>query len=99
MNECSYAAVKLMAAIFFKSEGYNPCMSHPFEKLLEKALARSHGDENAVLGEAERLMEEGYKPEEIYGVLKKMRTSHISEFDEAILDEAVEEFGQYVDEE
>lgn len=71
-------------------------MAHPFEKLLEKALARSHGDENAVLGEAERLMEEGYKAEEIYEVLKRMRASHISEFDEAILDEAVEEFSQYV---
>ncbi len=71
-------------------------MSHPFEKILEKAIAKSHGDENAVLGEAERLMEKGYSPEEIYGVLVKLKKSLIDPFEETILREAVEEFEQYL---
>ncbi len=71
-------------------------MSHPFEKILEKAIAKSHGDENAVLGEAERLMEKGYSPEETYGVLVKLKKSLIDPFEETILREAVEEFEQYL---
>lgn len=69
---------------------------HPFEKILEKALAKSHGDENAVLGEAERLMEKGYSPNEIYDVLVKLKKSLIDPFDEGVLTEAVEEFEQYL---
>ncbi len=71
-------------------------MAHPFETILEKALARSHGDENAVLGEAERLMDEGYAPREIYDILVKLKKSLIDPFDEEILAEAVDEFEQYV---
>lgn len=67
--------------------------------MLEKAIEDSRGDENRVLGEAEKLMEKGYAPKEIYGVLKKLKASLISSADEAILAEAIEEFGQYVDEE
>jgi hypothetical protein len=65
---------------------------HPFEKILEKALQKSHGDENAVLGEAERLMEEGYPPKEILEVLIKLKNSYVDPFDEAIFAEAIEEF-------
>ena len=71
-------------------------MAHPFEKILEKAIAKSHGDENAVLGEAERLMEKGYSPDEIYGVLVKLKKSLIDPFEEGVLTEAVEEFEQYI---
>jgi hypothetical protein len=74
-------------------------MSHPFEKLLEKAIAKSHGDENFVLGEAEKLMEQGYAPKEIYDVLKKLKQSLIAPIDEAIVGEALEEFSRYIDEE
>lgn len=73
-------------------------MAHPFEKMFEKALARSHGDNNYVLGEAEKFREQGYPPKEIYDVLKKMKGSFIAESDEAVLTEAVEEFSQYIDE-
>lgn len=69
---------------------------HPFEKILEKAIAKSHGDENAVLGEAERLMEKGYSPNEIYNVLVKLKKSLIDPFEKGVLTEAVEEFEQYL---
>ncbi len=72
-------------------------MSHPFEKILEKAIEKSRGDENHVLGEAEKLRDKGYAPREIYEVLRKLKVSLISDADEAILDEALEEFLQYVD--
>ncbi len=72
-------------------------MSHPFEKILEKAIEKSRGDENHVLGEAEKLRDKGYAPREIYEVLRKLKVSLISDADEAILDEALEEFSQYVD--
>ncbi len=72
-------------------------MSHPFEKMFEKAIAKSRGDENHVLGEAERLMELGYAPLEIYTVLKKLKGALISDSDEAIVGEALEEFSQHVD--
>ncbi len=72
-------------------------MSHPFEKIFEKALAKSHSDENHVLGEAERLKDQGYAPREIYEVLRKLKQSLIIESDEKIVGEAFEEFSQYVD--
>ncbi len=72
-------------------------MSHPFEKIFEKVIAKSRGDENHVLGEAEKLLEKGYAPKEIYTVLKKLKQSLISPADEKIVAEAVEEFAQYVD--
>ncbi len=72
-------------------------MAHPFEKILEKAIAKSKGDENHVLGEAEKLKEHGYSPREIYDVLKKLKQSLIIEADEKIVGEALEEFSQYVD--
>lgn len=72
-------------------------MSHPFEKMFEKALAKSKGDENHVLGEAEKLLEKGYAPKEIYDVLVKLKQSLLIEAEEKIVAEAVEEFMQYVD--
>lgn len=72
-------------------------MSHPFEKMFEKAIAKSLGDENHVLGEAEKLKEQGYAPREIYDVLKKLKQSLIVESEEKIVGEALEEFSQHVD--
>lgn len=72
-------------------------MSHPFEKMFEKALAKSKGDENHVLGEAEMLRERGYAPREIYDVLVKLKQSLLIEAEEKIVAEAIEEFAQYVD--
>lgn len=72
-------------------------MSHPFEKMFEKAIAKSRGDDNHVLGEAERLKELGYAPLEIYTVLKKLKAALISPADEVIVEEALEEFSQHVD--
>ena len=73
-------------------------MAHPFTRILEKAIEDSRGDENHVLGEAEKLLEKGYSAKEIYGVLSKLKSSLISPADEAIVAEALEEFSQYVDE-
>ncbi len=72
-------------------------MTHPFEKILEKAIEKSRGDENHVLGEAEKLKEKGYSPREIYDVLRKLKVSLVSDAEEAIVGEALEEFSQYVD--
>ncbi len=72
-------------------------MSHPFERMFEKALAKSKGDENHVLGKAEELKEKGYAVKEIYDVLSKLQKSLVSDADRAIVAEAVEEFSQYLD--
>lgn len=72
-------------------------MMHPFEKMFEKALAKSYGDENVVLGVAEKLMDKGYPPKEIFSVLQKLTASYIAPADEAIFKEALEEFEQYVE--
>jgi hypothetical protein len=78
-------------------EAFISTMAHPFEKIFEKAIAKSRGDENHVLGEAEKLMGNGYAPKEIYDVLRKLKQSLIVEAEEKIVGEAVEEFSQYVD--
>jgi len=72
-------------------------MSHPFKKIFEKAISKSRGDENFVLGEAEKLREKGYAVTEIYDVLQKLKRSLVSDSDEAIVEEALEEFGRYID--
>ena len=76
---------------------YNTDMSHPFEKIFEKAISKSRGDENFVLGEAEKLREKGYAVTEIYDVLRRLKRSLVSDSDEAIVEEALEEFGRYID--
>ncbi len=65
--------------------------------MFEKAIAKSRGDENQVLGEAEKLKERGYAPREIYDVLLGLKKSLVSDADAAIVAEALEEFSQYVD--
>jgi hypothetical protein len=72
-------------------------MSHPFEKMFYKALKKSSPEYNEVLFEAEKLLEKGYSPEEIYKVLDKLHRSLIESKDIAVLAEAVEEFQNYVD--
>jgi hypothetical protein len=72
-------------------------MAHPFERMFEKALQKSKGDENHVLGEAEKLLEKGYAPKEIYAVLQKLQQGLLIESDEKIVTEAVEAFGIHVD--
>lgn len=71
--------------------------SHPFEKMFEKAIHESRGDENHVLAEAEKLLDKGYRAKEIYEVLKKLRKSLVQDSDIAIVAEAEEEFSQYID--
>ncbi len=72
-------------------------MLHPFEKLFEKSLSKSTDDKNYVLIEAEKLKALGYAHEEIYNVLKKMCVGRISEKEEGIILEALDEFSRYID--
>lgn len=66
-------------------------MAHPFEKLFEKALKKSTVDENLVLKEAAKLIEKGYRLEEICTVLTKLEKSLIDDAEAAIIREAREE--------
>ncbi len=72
-------------------------MSHPFEKLFERALKASLSDSNEVLEEAEKLREKGYPPAEIYAVLLKLKNSLIDSKEEEVVEEAVDEFSRYLD--
>jgi len=76
-------------------------MSHPFTQILRKALSKSSKSlmrENLVLEEARALQKKGYRPEEIYLVLKKIRAGLIKDEDIEIMNEVLEEFGTYMDE-
>lgn len=66
-------------------------MSHPFEKMFERALKNSSADENLVLDTAEKLIEKGYRAEEICGVLLKLEKSLVDDKDAEIVHEAREE--------
>jgi hypothetical protein len=72
-------------------------MSHPFEKMFDRAIKKSTPLENAVLIEAERLREKGYSAEEIIAVLRKLEKSLIDKDEAEVVGEAVEEFSRYVD--
>jgi len=73
-------------------------MSHPFEKMFDRAIKKSTPLDNAVLAEAEKLREKGYSVVEIITVLRKLEKSLIDKDEAEILGEAVEEFSKYVDE-
>lgn len=73
-------------------------MSHPFEKMFDRAIKKSTPLENAVLAEAEKIREKGYSAEEIIAVLRKLEKSLIDKDEAEIVGEAVEEFSRYVDE-
>ena len=71
-------------------------MSHPFLKIFDAALKKSTPMDNVVLKEAEKLKEKGYSAHEIYTVLSKFRQSLISDRDNEIATEAIEEFEAYI---
>ena len=72
-------------------------MSHPFTKMFENALKKSTSLDNLVLVEAEKLREKGYSENEIYTVLVKLQKGLIDKEESEIVKEAVEEFGEYLD--
>lgn len=72
-------------------------MAHPFTKMFDTALRSSTELDNRVLIEAEKLKEKGYSVNEIYTVLVKLQKSLIDTTESAIVAEAVEEFGRFVD--
>lgn len=65
--------------------------------MFELALKKTTPDENYVLAEAEKLLEKGYRAEEIFEVLQKLHKSLISDRDVEVLAEAVEEFSRYIE--
>lgn len=70
--------------------------NHPFEKLFYKALKKSTPDENLVLKEATSLRDKGYPPQEIYDVLKRVHDGLLSDEDQELVAEAMEEVGGYL---
>jgi hypothetical protein len=74
-------------------------MSHPFEAMFEKALKKSFEDENFIIKEANKLIEKGYRSEEICGVLLKLEKSLIDDAEAALVREAREEVCESEDEE
>jgi hypothetical protein len=66
-------------------------MSHPFEKMFDKALRKSSLEENLVLKEAQKLIEKGYRHEEVCGVLLKLEKSLIDDTLAEIVRETREE--------
>lgn len=71
-------------------------MAHPFAKMFDKALAKSTEFDNAVLTEAEKILEKGYSGLEIAIVLDKLQRSLIDVKEAEIVKEALEEFKQYL---
>lgn len=67
-------------------------MAHPFEKMFERALRKCTTDENEVLIEAVKIHKKGYSVHEISEVLRKLKISLIDEKDEAIVQDALDEF-------
>lgn len=72
-------------------------MSHPFEKMFERAL-KSGSDENLVIKEAKKLLDKGYSPKEVCGVLLKLEKSLIDETEAEIIRDAREEICEEEDE-
>lgn len=63
-------------------------MSHPFEKIFEKALVSSTHDNNVVFREATKLQEKGYLSSEILEVLVHLQKALIDERESSIVKEA-----------
>lgn len=66
-------------------------MTHPFTKQFERALKKSTVDENGVLTEARKLLEKGYRIEEIDSVLKELSFGRIDDRECYIIEEARKE--------
>lgn len=67
-------------------------MAHPFEKMFERALKKSSSELNFVFVEAKKILEKGYRKEEILTVLKNLQKSLIDETEERIVREAAADF-------
>jgi hypothetical protein len=66
-------------------------MAHPFEAMFERALKKSTPNENLIVKEAQKLLEKGYRSDEVCGVLLKLEKSLISDSDAELVREAREE--------
>ena len=73
-------------------------MAHPFEKLFENALRKSTLFENEVTIAAEKLIEKGYRSDEVCTVLLKLEKSLIDDDEVAIVRDAHEEVCEEDDE-
>ena len=80
-----------------KVAGIETDMKHPFYKILNTALNKSSELDNLVFKEAQKLKEKGYREQEIYEVLLKLREGLLDDRDIEIAQEAIELFGEYQD--
>lgn len=71
---------------------YNaPTMAHPFSVLFEKALKKSTTEDNLILKEATKLIDKGYRLEEVCSVLLKLEKNLIDDREALLVREAREE--------
>ncbi len=63
-------------------------MSHPFEKMFERALKKSSPDENLIVIEAQKLLGKGYREAEVCSVLLKLENSLIDDTEARYVREA-----------
>lgn len=66
-------------------------MASPFEKMLNKALAKSSATENILLREAQKIISKGYPETEIIEILKRYKDGLIDKTEVLIVTEALEE--------
>jgi hypothetical protein len=64
-------------------------MAHPFLKIFSPALKKSTLMNNLVFDEAKNLIDKGYSPEEVYGVLEKFEQGIINKNDDEIVKDAL----------
>lgn len=63
-------------------------MAHPFEKMFDAALKKSTPELNVVEKEARKILEKGYRQEEICAVLLKLEKSLIDDREIEIIHDA-----------
>ena len=66
-------------------------MTHPFEKMLEKALGKSTQTDNQLLREAKRILDKGYREEEIIDILRSMEKGRIDDSETELVSNTIEE--------
>ncbi len=66
-------------------------MTHPFERIFEKAITNSTSEENHVLREARKLIDKGYSRTEICTLLARLEKGRIDADEACVFREAYDE--------
>ena len=67
-------------------------MTHPFEKMFDKALRKSTSDENYIFEVANKMRSKGYRSEEIISVMHKLQKSLIDDNEALLVQDAIDRF-------